>query len=185
MGRKRQRKDFTPSEAVAIKRDARKRLRAAGERRRPSARARPQGERRSRRPQPTTRSPSFTGMERETLRKAEAVVDGGRGARKNSAICRPKWTQRQGQRGAQKADRARGESRDRDGAAAAADERERVRDLVDRFPWAAEMDRDQASIDAAGRAFRPYPEMSIKTVCQFAREQIAPHLPTLSASGFG
>jgi N6-adenosine-specific RNA methylase IME4 len=53
-----------------------------------------------------------------------------------------------------------------------------MRDLVDRFPWAGEMDRDQAALDAAGRAFRPYPEMSIKTVCQFAREQIAPNLPT-------
>jgi N6-adenosine-specific RNA methylase IME4 len=45
------------------------------------------------------------------------------------------------------------------------------------FPWAAEMDREQASIDAADRAFRPYPEMSIKSVCKFATEQLVPNLP--------
>jgi N6-adenosine-specific RNA methylase IME4 len=45
------------------------------------------------------------------------------------------------------------------------------------FPWAGEPDAEQAKLDAADRAFRPYPEMSIKTACAFAREQIAPRLP--------
>ncbi|MCZ7564718.1 MAG: hypothetical protein M5U08_13840 [Burkholderiales bacterium] len=52
-----------------------------------------------------------------------------------------------------------------------------MRDLGDRLPWAGEPDRDQDAIDAAGRAFRPYPEMTIKSVCEFARREIAPKLP--------
>jgi N6-adenosine-specific RNA methylase IME4 len=44
------------------------------------------------------------------------------------------------------------------------------------FPWAAEMDREQASIDAADRSFRGYPEMSIKACCKFATDEIAPQL---------
>lgn len=48
--------------------------------------------------------------------------------------------------------------------------------LVD-FPWAGELDDDQGKLDAADRTFRPYPEMSIKTCCAFARDEIKPNLP--------
>lgn len=43
------------------------------------------------------------------------------------------------------------------------------------FPWPAE-DKDQDAIDAAGRSFRGYPEMSIKSICGFATTKIAPLL---------
>lgn len=44
------------------------------------------------------------------------------------------------------------------------------------YPWPAEGERDQASIDAADRAWRPYPEMAIEEGCAFMREQVAPLL---------
>lgn len=43
------------------------------------------------------------------------------------------------------------------------------------FPWSAE-DKDQRDIDAAGRSFRGYPEMSPQACCDFVRDKLRPML---------
>ena len=47
--------------------------------------------------------------------------------------------------------------------------------LVD-FPVTGDVDKDQETIDATGRSFRGYPEMSIEECAKFARQQLLPIL---------
>ena len=44
------------------------------------------------------------------------------------------------------------------------------------FPWPHEGEADQDEIDEKGRSLRPYPAMSIKAGCKFMSEQVAPLL---------
>jgi N6-adenosine-specific RNA methylase IME4 len=173
------RKDFTHSEAVAIKRDVEKefaKLQAARAKSEKAAPGRKASGKLSGRG--ADRVARFTGIKRESLRKAEAIVD--------AAAADPQ---------------AHGDlldQMDRTGKVNPAHKKLQVRQaraaieaspppmpmnakqcatwVID-FPWAGEPERDQAALDAADRAFRPYPEMSIKTCCAFASKQIAPNLP--------
>ncbi|MDQ2083664.1 MT-A70 family methyltransferase, partial [Xanthobacteraceae bacterium Astr-EGSB] len=52
------------------------------------------------------------------------------------------------------------------------------------FPWPHESDDDQASIDERGRSLRPYPAMSIEAGEAFMREQVAPLFGPDAALGF-
>lgn len=173
------RKDFTHSEAVSIKRDVEKefeRLRRERERSEKAAPGRKASGKLAGRGADAVAK--FTGIGRESLRKAEELVD--------AAAADP-------QRFGDLVDQM-----DKSGKVNAAHKKLKVRAakaainaappampmnakqcatwVVD-FPWAGEMERDQDKLDAAGRAFRPYPEMNVKTCCAFAAEQIAPNLP--------
>jgi N6-adenosine-specific RNA methylase IME4/ParB-like chromosome segregation protein Spo0J len=173
-----QRKDFTPSEAVKIQRTLEsviakmKAARPAGEKPAPGRRASGEAAGRA-----ADKVGKLTGVKRESLRKARAVVE------------------------AAEEDQSFGDlvaQMDKSGSIHAAHKKLTVRQakaaivaappampmnaaecatwLID-FPWAGELEADQEKLDAAGRAFRPYPEMSIKTICAFIKREIVPRLP--------
>jgi len=48
--------------------------------------------------------------------------------------------------------------------------------MVVDFPVTGDVDKDQETIDATGRSFRGYPEMSIEECAKFARQQLLPIL---------
>lgn len=176
-----QRKDFEPSEAVKIKRtleSVMRKLQAtrpAAERAAPGRKAR--GDRAGRTDDKVAK---LTGIKRESLRKAEEVVTA---AEENPELFGDLQ-----------------EQMDRTGKINTAHKKLSVRKQraaieaspaplpmnakecgtwsID-CPWPAELDREQASIDAADRAFRPYPEMSIKAICKFASEQLKPNMPAV------
>jgi N6-adenosine-specific RNA methylase IME4 len=173
-----QRKDFSPTEAVAIKRtlqDVLKRIAAARpttQRAAPGRKAAGEGTGRV-----NDKIGKLTGVARRTLEKAEAIVEAAeREPEKFGDLQR---------------------EMDKSGKVNAAHKKLVVRKaraaieaappplpmnlrecgtVVIDFPWAAEPEREQASIDASDRAFRPYPEMSIKQCCAFASGEIAPQL---------
>jgi N6-adenosine-specific RNA methylase IME4 len=174
-----ERKDFEPSEAIKIKRTLESVMRKlaatrpAAERAAPGRKASGAGAGEAR-----DKVARLTGYGRETLRKIEAVVEAAeqnpqlfgdlqaemdRSGKVNTA--HKKLTVRKARRAIETAPPPMPMNAKECGTWS-----------ID-FPWAAEMDREQASIDAADRAFRPYPEMSIKSVCKFAAEQLAPNLP--------
>jgi N6-adenosine-specific RNA methylase IME4 len=174
-----ERKDFTPSEAVAIKRDIEAQLKKLAKDRqrkhggsapgRKAAKAEAKG-------RAADHAARFVGKDRKTLAKAEEIVE--------AAEQNPKKF------GKLKADM------DKSGRVDGPHKRLKVMQQTDAlrkappplpmqgpyktvsvdFPWPAEGEKEQEAIDAAGRSFRPYPEMSIKSCCKFAREQIVPIL---------
>lgn len=174
-----QRKDFTPTEAVKIKRtleDVMSKIRAArpkGEKAAPGRRA--SGEAAGRVDDKVGR---LTGIKRQSLRKAEAVVEAAEQDQERYGDLVDEMNRTGKVNSAHKKLQVREAKRKINDAPPALpmNAKECATWSID-FPWAGEPDRDQASLDAAGRSFRPYPEMSHKTICAFARDQIAPNLP--------
>lgn len=178
-----QRKDFTPSEAVAIKRSVEDAMRKLAKQ---QAAARPAESR----PAPgrkagkgatgrvADRVAAFTGVKRRTLEKAERVVE----AAERDPARYGDLKEQMDRTGKVNAPHKKLKVRQAKAAIAAAPPPLPMNAgacgtwVID-FPWAGEPERDQAALDAAGRSFRPYPEMNHKSVCNFAREQIAPKLP--------
>lgn len=165
-----QRKDFTPSEAVKIKRTLESVLAAI------EAPASGGGPGRPATGRVNDKIGKLTGVKRESLRKAEAIVEAAE-----------REPERFGDLQAEM---------DRTGKVNAPHKKLEVRKarealmaeppqlpmngpysvVVIDYPWPAEGERSQDSIDAADRAWRPYPEMAIRDGCVFMREQVAPLL---------
>lgn len=172
------RKDFTPAEAVSIKRDVEKefaRLQAARAKSEKAAPGRKATGKLSGRG--ADRVAKFTGVKRESLRKAEAVVDAAAADPERFGDLVDEMNKSGKVNAAHKKLQVRAAKAAIDAAPPAMpmNARQCATWVVD-FPWAGEMERDQDKLDAAGRAFRPYPEMNVKSCCAFAAEQIAPNL---------
>jgi N6-adenosine-specific RNA methylase IME4 len=171
------RKDFTPAEAVSIKRDIEKELRKLAALR-PAFEKPAPGRKAKGREGPERTAARLTGLSHESIRKAEAVVDAAASEPEKHGDLLDEMNRSGKVNAAHKKLQVRQAKAAIEAAPPALpmNAKECATWLID-FPWAGELEADQAKLDAAGRAFRPYPEMSIKTICAYARDEIAPRLP--------
>lgn len=167
------RKDFTPSEAVAIARELEPRLKLEAKKRQAHGKTAP-GRKGSLADagNAADKAARATGKSRNTIAKAEAIVD--------AAAADPK-----------KFGKLK-ETMDRTGRVDGPFRRLQIIKQTDQirkappgvpmkgpyavvvidFPWPSEPDMSQEEIDAHGRSLRPYPAMSIKKGCAFMREHV-------------
>jgi N6-adenosine-specific RNA methylase IME4 len=165
------RKDFTPTEAVEIKKEIEKLLAVHARERQKLGRG---GKAEGKSIRAGERASAMTGRKRRTLEKAQEVVEA---AGKNPE----RFGKLQ-------------QDMDRTGKVDGPHKRMKVMQAKDAMneappqvpmngpydtlsidcPWPAELNKEQEAIDAAGRSFRPYPEMSIKSLCNFMRDQVCP-----------
>lgn len=184
------RKNFTPSEAVAIKRSVEEAIAKLAKQ---TAAARPT-ETRSAPGRKAQKGAAVgrvadkvavaTGVSRKTLAKAEAVVtaaeeDPGKFGKLRAAMDRTgkvdgpfRRLQIMQQTDARKA------------APPAMPDGGPWEVCVIDFPWPNEPNMSQEEIDAAGRSLRPYPAMAIGEGVKFLREQVAPRLAKKAAIYF-
>lgn len=166
------RKDFTPSEAVAIRDEIERKLKVlAAERQKSGKAADP-----SQKGEAAEQASAFAGKARRTLDKAKEIVSA---AKENPEKYKPLK-----------------DDMDRTGKVNGPYNRLKVMKqteaiqkeppglpmegeievaVVD-FPWPNEPGMTQAEIDAAGRSLRPYPAMAIQEGCKFMAEQLKPKL---------
>lgn len=167
------RKDFTPSEAVAIARELEPRLKAEAKKRQAHGKtARGRKGKVDGAGEAAVKAARATGKSRNTIAKATAIVD--------AAAADPK-----------KFGKLK-ENMDRSGRVDASFRRLQIIKQTDAireappgvpmkgpysvavidFPWPNEPDMSQEEIDARARSLRPYPAMSIKKGCAFMAEHV-------------
>lgn len=168
------RKDFLPTEAVAIKQEIEARLKPAAATRVRAGRASAAKSARDEASKSGAQAAAFTGKSRRTVEKAEAIVEAARAEPEKY--------------------RRLVEAMDRSGRVDAPYKRLQVmkaaetiraeppplpgngpyRGVVIDFPWAAEPDGDDP--DRLARGYYPYPTMSQAEIVAYARERISPIL---------
>lgn len=162
-----ERKNFNPSELVAIKRalapvlaKAAKARMEAGKKADPSARGRA-GE----------LVAKATGKSRRTIDKAEAVVDAAEKDPAKFGKLKAQMDKSGKVNGPFKRLQIMQQSKALREAPAPLPMRGPYHAIVVDFPWPAEKGADQADIDKRGRAMRDYPEMSIEEGCKLFRSK--------------
>jgi N6-adenosine-specific RNA methylase IME4 len=167
-----QRKDFTPSEASAIRDEIEKKLKVLAKQRMLSgkrAAAADKGE-------AGEKASAFTGKSRRTLDKAKEIVEAAKQNPKKFGPLKAAMDKTGRVDGPHKRLKVMQQTEAIKTAPPALPMRPAAVVSID-FPWPADPGKEQDTIDAQGRSFRGYPEMSIKTCCKFASEQVAPWLP--------
>lgn len=189
------RKDFTPSEAVAIAREVAPLMQAAAKDRQRAHGGTAPGKKKGARSEPADAPSSavrgaaaksggraadavasYVGKDRKTLAKAAAVVDAAEQDPDRFGKLRDDMD---------RTGNATGPFRRLQNMRQAEEIRNRPPPVpmngpygvmaID-FPWPHEPEMSQEQIDAQGRSLRPYPAMSIKAGCHFMAEQLRPIL---------
>jgi N6-adenosine-specific RNA methylase IME4/ParB-like chromosome segregation protein Spo0J len=174
------RKDFTPSEAVAIKRAIEARLKPAAKVRQAEHGKTTRGRKAEKKAERDEASKSgakaaaFTGRSRRTVEKAEAIVDAAAAEPEKYGKLKKDMDKSGRVDGPFKrlqvmkqADEIRKEPPPLPGSGP-------YRGVVIDFPWAAEPDEDDPQ--RLARGYYPYPTMSQQQIVDYAREKIAPIL---------
>ncbi len=174
-----ERKNFTLSEQVAIKREIENKLKAlAKARQRAGTRADPAAK-----GEAAEQAARVAGKSRRTLEKAEAVLDAAERDPKRFGKMKDEMD---------RSGRADGPYRRVKNIEQAAAIRAAPPPLPMRGPyeagvidppWPDEPDMAQADIDARGRSTRPYPAMSIQSLCKFMSDEVKPLLADHCAIG--
>src|ERR1039458_5289839 len=179
------RKDFTPSEAVAIKREIEVLLKKhAKERQRRHGGTAP-GKKSDATDKLNVgdRAAAMTGKKRRTLEKAEKIEDAAEQDPERFGKLRDDMN-RTGRvdgpfkrlQNMQQGDAIRKSPAPLPGNGP-------YQGIVIDPPWPQEADADQETIDAHGRSLRPYPAMSIQALCAFMTEEVKPILAENCAIG--
>jgi N6-adenosine-specific RNA methylase IME4 len=179
------RKDFTPSEAVAIKREIEVLLKKhAKERQRRHGGTAP-GKKSDATDKLNVgdRAAAMTGKKRRTLEKAEKIEDAAERDPKRFGKLRDDMN-RTGRvdgpfkrlQNMQQGDAIKKSPSPLPGKGP-------YQAIVIDPPWPQEADADQETIDAHGRSLRPYPAMSIQALCTFMSEEVKPILAENCAVG--
>jgi N6-adenosine-specific RNA methylase IME4 len=164
-----QRKEFTPSEAVAIKRALEPVEQQKAAERKKAGKTADKGKGRA-----ADKVSAITGRDRKTLAKAEEVVvaaeqDPDRFGKLKDDMDRTGRVT--GPHNRLKIMRATDEIRN---APPPLPMQGPYNTIVIDFPWPNEPDMTQAELDAQGRSLRPYPAMAIQEGCKFMAETVVP-----------
>lgn len=176
------RKDFTPAEAVSIKREVEAtfaKLKAEQDRNRPKE-TRPAPGRKAAKGYSSgktrDRVAMFTGIKGRTLEKAEAVIEAAERDPERFGDLVEKMNKTRKVDAAFKVMKIRTQTDQlRDAPPTLPPNGPYKRAVID-FPWPHESNDTQESIDARGRSLRPYAAMAIPSCIDFARDKIAPLL---------
>ncbi len=169
------RKNFTPSEAVAIKRAIEAQLKPAAKAKQ-SAEARKRGGKNKQKEtdRAAGKAAAFTGKSRRTIEKMEAVVAAAEAEPEKYGRLKDDMD---------RTGRADGPFKRLQNMKASAEIRKEPAPLPDRgpyrgvvidFPWAAEPEEDDP--ERLARGYYPYPTMSVTECVAFARDHIVPRL---------
>lgn len=173
-----ERKDFTPSESVAIMAELEPRERAAAKKRQAQHAAAP-----GRKAAPiegkgaaADKVAKVVGRDRKTLAKAKEVVEAAKADPKKFGQLQADMDRTGKVNGPHKRLQVMQQTEAIRKAPPPAPMQGPYSVAVIDCPWPGDAEKEQAALDAAGRAFRPYAEMSVKSLCTFMHKEVAPVL---------
>lgn len=166
------RKDFTPSEAVAIKDEIERKLKVLAAAREKAGKAADPAQK----GRAGDQAARYAGKDRRTLDKAKAIVTAAKDNPEKYGPLKADMDRTGKVNGPYKRLQILQQTEAIRKAPPGLPMVDPIAVCVIDYPWPNEPGMTQAEIDAAGRSLRPYPAMAIEAGCKFMAEQLAPKL---------